>query len=86
MEDETIETTTLHTCSYAWGDGWSGDHRCMKPQHDDPFHTCKCDATKMERKPFVDHPFQPGKFDPNRCQVQLSRYPCPYPREDHKES
>lgn len=84
--EQDVET---HTCTYSWGDGWSGDHRCMKPQHDiedDPFHRCACDATKMERKPFVDHAFQPGKFSPNKCQVQLSRYPCPYPREDHKEN
>lgn len=32
----------------------------------------------------VPHAFQPGRFDPSRCQVQLSRYPCPYTREQHQ--
>lgn len=33
-------------------------------------------------KPFLGHAFDPGRFS-GKCQVQLSRYPCPYPSEAH---
>lgn len=29
------------------------------------------------------HPFTPGRFNPDRCQVMLARYRCPYPKENH---
>lgn len=53
MEDESakiqLDIQQEH-CTFTWGDGWSGDHQCMKLKHDDPFHTCKCDATKFHRE------------------------------------
>lgn len=29
------------------------------------------------------HQFKPGKFQPDQCQVQLLRYQCPYPADEH---
>ena len=37
----------------------------------------------MMLTPLITHGFTPGRFDPDRCQVQLTRYPCPWPREAH---
>ena len=33
----------------------------------------------------LEHGFTPGRFNPDACRVQLARYPCPWPREDHDE-
>lgn len=32
----------------------------------------------------VRHQFTLGRFTPDRCQVRLSRYPCPYPEDEHE--
>lgn len=38
----------------------------------------------MGRDPMIrDHAFKPGHFQPDRCQVMLARYRCPYTREEH---
>ena len=39
-------------------------------------------------RPYVSHGFTPssGPFDPDRCRVQLSRYPCPDGRDAHDPS
>ena len=39
-------------------------------------------------RPYVSHGFTPssGPFDPGRCRVQLSRYPCPDGRDAHDPS